>query len=51
MDLLRQAVGSCYRKAAAVRIETVLDPLRPQPDFRLLTMDLACSARPLAGGE
>jgi hypothetical protein len=44
----RRAVGTGYRNANEVRIESALDPLRPRDDFRLIMMDLAFPAEPFA---
>ena len=51
MGWLRRAVGVGYRNANEVRIESALDPLRSRDDFRLIMMDLAFPAEPLARTE
>jgi hypothetical protein len=48
MRWLRRAVGVGYRNANEVRIESALDPLRSQDDFRLIMMDLAFPVDPFA---
>jgi eukaryotic-like serine/threonine-protein kinase len=48
LALLRQAAGIGYRAPNTYRTETALDPLRGRDDFRLLMMDLAMPANPLA---
>jgi eukaryotic-like serine/threonine-protein kinase len=48
MTLLTKAVGLGYSDADALRTKTALDPLRGRPDFRLLMMDLAFPAEPIA---
>jgi hypothetical protein len=51
MDWLRQAVALGFRNPDACRSETALDPLRDRADFRLLMMDLAMPAEPIARGD
>ena len=48
IKLLRQAVGLGYRDLNAYRTESAIDPLRDLDEFRLLMMDLAMPADPLA---
>ena len=48
MTQLRQAAGLGYRDLNAYRTEIALNPLRGRDDFRLLMMDLAMPADPLA---
>ncbi len=47
--LLRQAVSLGYRNPESYRTEDALGPLRGRDEFRLLMMDLAMPADPLAG--
>jgi hypothetical protein len=51
MALLGKAVAMGYRSPDAYRTEDALDPLRGREDFKLLMMDLAFPAEPLAGAE
>ena len=48
MALLRQAAGMGYRNPENYRDENALDSLRGRDDFRLLMMDMAMPADPLA---
>ena len=48
MDLLRKAVAMGYRRLDTFRTDDALDPLRSRNDFRLLMMDLAFPAHPIA---
>jgi eukaryotic-like serine/threonine-protein kinase len=48
MTLLRQAVRMGYRDLNVYRTESAIDPLRERDEFRLLMMDLAMPADPLA---
>ncbi|MBY0397028.1 MAG: tetratricopeptide repeat protein, partial [Thermoleophilia bacterium] len=45
---LRRAIGLGYRDGKAIRAERALDPVRDQPDFKALLMDLAVPADPFA---
>jgi hypothetical protein len=51
MALLKKAVAMGYRNPDALRAEPALDSLRGRPDFRLLLMDLAFPAEPIATGR
>jgi tetratricopeptide (TPR) repeat protein len=51
LDALRQAVAAGFRNFAHMQVDSNLDPLRGRDDFRLLMMDLAFPARPLASGS
>jgi tetratricopeptide (TPR) repeat protein len=51
MGLVRKAVEMGYRSMDAYRTEGALDPLRGREDFKLLMMDLAFPAEPLARAE
>jgi hypothetical protein len=51
MVALRRAVAAGYRSLDWMRRDPDLDPLRSRPDFRLLLMDLAFPADPLARGD
>ncbi len=46
MAALRRAVTAGHRDPGQVRRDPILDPLRPRPDFRDLTMDLSFPADP-----
>jgi hypothetical protein len=46
MAILRRAVAAGYRDVDLIRTDAALDPIRPRPDFRMLTMDLAMPADP-----
>jgi eukaryotic-like serine/threonine-protein kinase len=48
MALLKKDVSMVYRGSHTVRTESALDPLRSRDDFRLLMLDLAFPAQPLA---
>jgi hypothetical protein len=48
LTLLRQAVGLGYRDLNVYRTESAFDPLRDRDEFRLLMMDLAMPAYPMA---
>jgi eukaryotic-like serine/threonine-protein kinase len=48
MALLRRAIGQGYRNPDIYRTENGLDSLRGRDDFRLLMMDMAMPADPLA---
>ena len=50
IDALRQAIAAGFRDFAHMRVDTDLDPLRNRQEFRLLLMDLAFPANPLAKG-
>jgi len=41
LQWLRQAVAAGYRSLDALRNESGLNPLRSNPDFQLLMMDVA----------
>jgi hypothetical protein len=51
MGLVRKAVAMGYRNIDAYRTEDALDPLRGREEFKLLMMDLAFPAEPLARAE
>ncbi len=51
MDILRRSVALRGGDLARMRTDPALDPLRDRPDFRLLMMDLAFPAEPLAPGS
>ena len=48
MQWLRRDVAAGYRSFGAFRNESGLNPIRSRPDFRLLMMDLAFPAEPVA---
>jgi hypothetical protein len=48
MEWLRRAVAMGYRNRIEVRLESALDPLRGRGDFKLLMMDVAFPAEPIA---
>jgi PleD family two-component response regulator len=48
MELFRRTLAEGYRNASAISRESALDELRSRPDFRLLILDLAFPAEPLA---
>jgi eukaryotic-like serine/threonine-protein kinase len=48
MAALRRAVAGGFRNVAQMRADTDLDALRSRDDFRLLLMDAAFPAEPLA---
>jgi hypothetical protein len=50
MALLHRAVAMGYCSPGAFRTEEALDPLRSRDDFKLLMMDLAMPAEPVALG-
>jgi tetratricopeptide (TPR) repeat protein len=51
MGSLHKAVAMGYRSAEAYRNEDALDPLRSRDEFRLLMMDLAMPAEPIAAAR
>ena len=51
MDSLRRSVALRGGDLAWMCIDPALDPLRDRADFRLLMMDLAFPAEPLAPGS
>ena len=48
LAVLRRAVMMGYRNPDAYRTETAINPLRNQPDFQALMMDLVFPADPFA---
>jgi hypothetical protein len=48
MAALGQAVTMGYRNPSAYGSESALGPLRDQPDFRILILDLAFPTKPFA---
>ena len=48
MDALRRAVALGFVNPAHIRLDSDLDPLRDREDFKLLMLDLAMPANPIA---